>query len=99
MTETADRSTHPAQDGGCCVKLHKVDDHGNKRMEWHPFDGQTVSETGSTPLLGSRARRRVQRRFKVVHCLVVQPEQVIVTVADDALLVDHDHRALGPEPR
>ena len=44
-----------------------------------------------------RLGQRVERRLELVDGLVVEPQQVVVAVADDALLVDHDHRALGPE--
>ena len=39
--------------------------------------------------------QRVERGLELVHRLVVEPEQVVVAVAHDPLLVDHDHRALG----
>ena len=40
-----------------------------------------------------RAWQRVERRLELVHRLVVESQQVIVPVAHDSVLVDHDHRA------
>ncbi len=39
----------------------------------------------------------VEHRFELVNRLVVQTEQMVVAVADDSVLVDHNHRALDPE--
>lgn len=39
--------------------------------------------------------KRVERLREVVDRLVVETEQVVVAVADDARLVDDDHRAFG----
>src|ERR1700677_3977886 len=51
----------------------------------------------SVYLLSSRARERVQRRLQIVHRLIVQTEQMVVAVADNPALINHDHRALGAQ--
>jgi hypothetical protein len=38
-----------------------------------------------------------QRRFQILLRLVVQPEQVVVAMADDPVLLDHDDGPLGAE--
>ena len=39
----------------------------------------------------------VEHRLQLVNGLEVQAEPVVVAVAHEPLLVDHDHRALGAE--
>jgi hypothetical protein len=48
---------------------------------------------------GCRRPQPVDDLLQLVDRLVVEAETVVVAVAHDALLVDHDHRALDTEAR